>query len=169
MSASDAAPLEPLAPAQLTAYFALIEVGNLLQHAVDQQLREEGGLSYTQFQILAMLGKGAEGRERMTDIADQLVHSRSGLTYQVSQLADRGLVVKAASPEDERSVVVSLTEEGSALLDHVMRGHREVVRRLFLAPLSEGDVAQLGDVLSRVRDSIRADPPRSAAPRRKRG
>jgi DNA-binding MarR family transcriptional regulator len=163
------APIEPLAPSQLAAYFALIEVGSLLQHAVDQQLREEGGLSYTQFQILAVLGERAEGRERMTDVADRLVHSRSGLTYQISQLADRGLVVKAPSPEDERSVVVSLTEEGRAVLDHVMRGHVEVVRRLFLAPLSEEDVAQLGDVLGRMRDTLRADPPRSAAPRRKRG
>jgi DNA-binding MarR family transcriptional regulator len=166
---SDAAPLEPLAPPQLAAYFALIEVGSLLQHAVDQQLREEGGLSYTQFQILAVLGERVEGRERMTDVADRLVHSRSGLTYQITQLADRGLVVKAASPEDERSVIVSLTPEGRAVLDHVMRGHVEVVRRLVFTSLDEGDVAELGDILGRVRDTMRADPPRSAAPRRKRG
>ena len=165
----DSAAPEPLDPPQLAAYFALIEVGNLLQHAVDQQLREEGGLSYTQFQILAVLGERAEGRERMTDVADRLVHSRSGLTYQVAQLADRGLVVKAASPEDERSVVVSLTPEGRAVIDHVMRGHVEVVRRLLFAPLSGQDVAELGDILGRVRDTMRADPPRSAAPRRKRG
>ena len=165
----DSAAPEPLDPPQLAAYFALIEVGNLLQHAVDQQLREEGGLSYTQFQILAVLGERAEGRERMTDVADRLVHSRSGLTYQVAQLADRGLVVKAASPEDERSVVVSLTPEGRAVIDHVMRGHVEVVRRLLFAPLSGLVVAELGDILGRVRDTMRADPPRSAAPRRKRG
>jgi DNA-binding MarR family transcriptional regulator len=105
----------------------------------------------------------------MTDVADRLVHSRSGLTYQITQLADRGLVVKAASPEDERSVIVSLTPEGRALLDHVMRGHVEVVRRLVFTSLDEGDVAELGDILGRVRDTLRADPPRSAAPRRKRG
>ncbi|MFD0328219.1 hypothetical protein ACFQZC_08345 [Streptacidiphilus monticola] len=44
-------------PDQLAAYFAVMEVGNLLQHAVEQQLREEGGLSYIQFQILAALGR----------------------------------------------------------------------------------------------------------------
>ncbi len=161
------APLEPLAPSQLAAYFALIEVGSLLQHAVDQQLREEGGLSYTQFQILAVLGERAEGRERMTDVADRLVHSRSGLTYQVGQLADAGLVVKAPSPEDERSVVVSLTKEGRAVLDHVMRGHVEVVRRLFLAA-ERGTCCSAASSAAR-RDTLRADPPRSAAPRRKRG
>src|SRR4051812_16350071 len=70
--------------AQMAAYFALIEVGSLLQHAIDQQLRDSGGLSYTQFQILAALADAPAGRLRMTDIADRLVHSRSGLTYQIA-------------------------------------------------------------------------------------
>jgi DNA-binding MarR family transcriptional regulator len=158
----------PLAPGELAAYFALMEVGSLLQHAVDQQLRAEGGLSYIQFQILAVLGESAEGRQRMTDIADRLVHSRSGLTYQASQLAGMGLVTKASSPDDERSVIVSLTASGRSLLDRVMAGHIQVVQHLLLAPLSAEDVAELGVILGRVRAHMRTAPPRSAAPRRKR-
>jgi DNA-binding MarR family transcriptional regulator len=157
-----------LSPEQLAAYFALIEVGSLLQHNVDQQLREEGGLSYTQFQILAVLGEGADGRARMTDLADRLVHSRSGLTYQVTQLAEAGVLSKESSPEDERSVIVSLTPHGRDVLERVMAGHIQVVRRLLLEPLSDRDVAGLGDVLGRIRAHMRAVPPRSAAPRRKR-
>jgi DNA-binding MarR family transcriptional regulator len=162
---SDAAPLEP---GQLAAYFALMEVGSLLGHAVEQQLREEGGLSYIQFQILAVLGEDAEGRRRMTDVADRLVHSRSGLTYQVGQLAEIGLVAKAPSPDDERSVIVSITPAGRALLDRVLAGHVQVVRRLLFEPLSDRDVAELHDVLGRVRGHMRAAAPRSAAPRRKK-
>jgi DNA-binding MarR family transcriptional regulator len=157
----------PLPPEQLAAYFALMEVGSLLQHAVDRQLREDGGLSYIQFQILAVLGETAEGRRRMTDVADRLVHSRSGLTYQVAQLSEAGLVAKAPSPDDERSVVLSLTPAGRALLGRVMAGHVQVVQQL-LSPLSDQDVAVLGDVLGRVARHMRTIPPRSAAPRRKR-
>lgn len=162
---SDTAPLEP---GQLAAYFALMEVGSLLHHAVEQQLRKEGGLSYIQFQILAVLGETADGNRRMTDVADRLVHSRSGLTYQVTQLAEAGLVAKATSPEDERSVVLSLTPAGHALLGRVLPGHVEIVQRLLMAPLSDQDLAALTDVLGRVREHMRTVPPRSAAPRRKR-
>jgi DNA-binding MarR family transcriptional regulator len=158
-----------LDPEQLAAYFAVMEVGSLLQHAVEQQLRDEGGLSYIQFQILAVVGESAEDRQRMTDVADRLVHSRSGLTYQVAQLAERGLVAKESSPEDERSVVVALTPQGRELLNRVMAGHVEVVRGLFFTPLNDEDVTALGDVLGRVRDHMRTVPPRSAAPRRRRG
>src|ERR1700730_10058727 len=71
---------------QLAAYFALMEVGSLLHHAVEQQLRAEGDLSYVQFQILAGLNSAPGGQQRMTDIADRVVYSRSGLTYQAAQL-----------------------------------------------------------------------------------
>jgi DNA-binding MarR family transcriptional regulator len=157
----------PLDHEQLAAYFTLMEVSSLLQHAVDQQLRDEGGLSYTQFQILAVLGETPDGRQRMTDIADRLVHSRSGLTYQVAQLAKAGLVTRTPSSDDERSIIVTATEQGQAVLGRVMPGHVEVVQRLLMAPLDRADLTALRDVLGRVRAHMRTIPPRSAAPRRK--
>jgi len=51
----------PLNAEHLAAYFALMEVGSLLQHAVEQQLRTDGGLSYVQFQILARLHDAPAG------------------------------------------------------------------------------------------------------------
>jgi DNA-binding MarR family transcriptional regulator len=160
-------PTPPLDPEQLAAYFALMEVSSLLQHAVDQQLREDGGISYIQFQILATLGENPDGRQRMTDVADRLVHSRSGLTYQVAQLAKAGLVTRAPSDEDERAVIVAATAEGLALLGRVLPGHVELVQRLLLAPLTRPETALLAGVLGRVRAHMSALPPRSAAPRRR--
>jgi DNA-binding MarR family transcriptional regulator len=157
----------PLDPEQLAAYFVLMEVSSLLQHAVEQQLRDEGGLSYIQFQILAVLGETPDRQQRMTDIADRLVYSRSGLTYQVAQLAEAGLVSRTPSADDERSVIVTATPAGQALLGRVMSGHAELVQQLLLAPLSRRDIATLTDVLGRVREHMRTIPPRSAAPRRK--
>jgi DNA-binding MarR family transcriptional regulator len=159
----------PLDHEQLAAYFALMEVSSRLQHAVDQHLREEGGLSYTQFQILAVLGETPDGQQRMTDIADRLVHSRSGLTYQVAQLAKAGLVTRTPSSDDERSIMITATPQGRALLGRVMPGHVDVVQRLLLTPLARADITALGDVLGRVREHMRTIPPRSAAPRRKPG
>ncbi|UFU14297.1 MarR family transcriptional regulator [Curtobacterium sp. C1] len=160
-------PVPPLDPAELGAYFSLIEVSSLLRHTVEQQLKDAGGLSYVQFQLLATLGDAADGSLRMTDLADGVVYSRSGLTYQVGLLERDGLVVRAPSAEDERSVTVSLTDAGRALLGRVFPGHVEVLRQLFLDPLSREDVQALDDVLGRVKAHMRTVPPRSARPRRK--
>lgn len=154
--------------AQLGAYFALIEASSLLKHAVEQQLRDAGPLSYVQFQLLATLGDAPDGHLRMTDLADGVVYSRSGLTYQAQALEKLGLVTRAPAADDERSTTVALTDEGRAVLARVFPGHVAVLEDLFLAPLTRADVEALADILTRVRDHLRATPPRSAARRRGR-
>jgi DNA-binding MarR family transcriptional regulator len=157
-----------LDPTELGAYFALIEVSSLLRHAVEQQLRDVGDLSYVQFQLLARLGDSADGSHRMTDLADGVVYSRSGLTYQARTLEERGLITRAPSVEDERATTVTITDGGRALLEKVFPGHIAVLDELLLEPLERKDIDVLADVLGRVRDHMRDAPPRSAAPRRRK-
>ncbi|MEW2289301.1 MarR family transcriptional regulator [Streptomyces sp. NPDC047841] len=161
-------PSPSLDPVQLGAYFDLVEVTSLLKHAVEQQLRESGDISYVQFQLLARLGDSPTGSHRMTDLADGVVYSRSGLTYQVGLLEKEGLVVRAPSPDDERSITVTLTDAGRELLAKVLPGHVEVVGGLLFEPLSRDDVKALAALLAPVRDHMRSTPPRSATPRRRR-
>ncbi len=152
--------------AQLDAYFALMEAVSLLQHSVEQQLRAEGSISYVQFQLLARLA--ARGQLTMTELANGVVYSRSGLTYQADLLEKAGLITRGPSPDDDRATLVTITDSGLALLGRVMPGHIQVTRRLLLDPLSDADLRHLGDIMTRVRDHMRAQPPRSAAPRKRR-
>jgi DNA-binding MarR family transcriptional regulator len=145
-----------------------MEVSSILRHAVEHHLRTHGDLSYVQFQILAQLTTSPAGSLRMTELADGVVYSRSGLTYQAGLLESRGLIHRSPSPEDERGVGVTLTEPGRRLFERVLPGHIEVVSRLLLEPLSRADLHALTDLLTPVRDHMRATPPRSAAPRRSR-
>ena len=155
----------PLDAEQLGAYFALMEVSSLLQHAVEEHLRADGDLSWVQFQILARLTDAPDGKLRMTDLADGVVYSRSGLTYQAGLLEKRGLILRAPAPDDERSVIVTVTDAGRALVAQVLPGHIDAVRQLLFDPLRRRDVSTLSDVLGRVREHMRAAPPRSARPR----
>lgn len=154
---------------ELGAYFALIEVSSLLRHAVEQQLREAGDLSYVQFQLLARLGDSPAGSHRMTDLADGVVYSRSGLTYQAQVLDERGLVTRAPSADDERSTTVTITDAGRDVLSRVFPGHIAVLDELLYEPLARADVEALARILGAVRDHMRSAPPRSAAPRRRAG
>ncbi|MHC1559025.1 MarR family winged helix-turn-helix transcriptional regulator [Actinomycetospora sp. C-140] len=154
-------------PVQLGAYFALVEVSALLQHGIEQQLREDGDLTFVRFQVLMRLDQAPTGRHRMTDLADAIVYSRSGLTYQVGLLEKAGLVTRGPSPDDERSVVVTITDAGRALIARVLPGHEEVVSGLLFEPLSRDDARTLSGLLTPVRDHMRAAPPRSAASRRR--
>jgi DNA-binding MarR family transcriptional regulator len=143
-------------------------VTSLLRHALEQQLREAGDLSYVQFQVLATLGDSPAGSRRMTDLADGVVYSRSALTYQAGLLEKAGLVTRAPAPDDERGTMVTITDAGRARLAKVFPGHVEVVSHLLFEPLSRDDVNTLAGLLAPVRDHMRSAPPRSAAPRRRK-
>jgi DNA-binding MarR family transcriptional regulator len=155
----------PLDAEQLEVYFALMEVSSLLQHAVELQLRADGGLSWVQFQILAGLNDLPGGCQRMTDIADRVVYSRSGLTYQATQLEKEGLITRTPDVDDERSTNVAISDDGRALVRRVLPGHVAIVRETLLQHLKHRDTATLTNVLGKVRDRMRSAPPRSAAPR----
>lgn len=154
-----------LTPTQLRAYLSFTEVSALLRPSVERQLKDAGGLSYVQFQLLATLGDSPDGTLRMTDLADGVVYSRSGLTYQAQLLEQRGLVTRGPSPEDERSTVVSLTDAGREVLAVVFPGHIGTVHGLLFAPISDDDAADLARVLGRISEHLRANPPRSAGRR----
>jgi DNA-binding MarR family transcriptional regulator len=156
-----------LDPEELGAYFVLMEAVSLLQHHVEQQLRAEGGISYVQFQLLARLSS-AGGPLTMTELADGVVYSRSGLTYQAGLLEKAGLITRAPSSDDDRATLVTITADGRALVSRVLPGHVEVARRLLFDPLSGDDLQHLDGIMTRVRDHMRAQPPRSAAPRKQR-
>ena len=156
-----------LDPRELGAYFVLTEAVSLLQHQVERQLRAEGGLAYVQFELLARLAD-TSGPLTMTELADGVVYSRSGLTYQAGLLEKAGLITREPSPDDERATLVTITAAGLALVGRVLPGHVQVVRRLLFDPLTSDDVGDLGDIMTRVRDHMRAEPPRSAAPRKRR-
>jgi DNA-binding MarR family transcriptional regulator len=151
----------------MRTYFALTEAVSLLQYAVAQQLKAEGDLSYVQFEVLAKL-TDADRPLTMTELADGVVYSRSGLTHQAGLLEKAGLIVRETSTDDQRATVVTITKAGRARVAKVLPGHIEVVRNLLFDPLSGQDVRILGNIMSRARDHMRARPPRSAAPRKRR-
>ncbi|BBZ62192.1 MarR family winged helix-turn-helix transcriptional regulator [Mycolicibacterium monacense] len=157
---------EALGPAQLRTYFALTEAVSVLQYAVQEQLRAEGDLSYVQFEILAKL-VDADRPLTMTELADGVVYSRSGLTHQAGLLERARLITREPSAHDQRATLVLITEEGRARVAKVLPGHVEIVRELLFDSLSDDDVRTLGDIMSRTLGHMRARPPRSAKPRKR--
>lgn len=139
-----------LSDVELAAYFALRTAGDRLQRAVTQQLREHD-LTEVQFSVLANLAGLPDGIG-MTDLARALVVTKSGLTYQASQLEGRELVARGTIPGDERAVRIELTAKGAQLLGEVMPGHVTLVRQLFIDRIDPAQLGIVRDVLARVAD-----------------
>jgi len=66
------------------------------------------------------------------------------------------------------ATLVTITEAGRARVAQVLPDHIQVANALLFAPLSDQDLHALNDIMTRVRDHMRAQPPRSAATRKRR-
>jgi DNA-binding MarR family transcriptional regulator len=138
---------------ELRAYFALVTAGDLVQRAVSAQFSEHG-LTSLQFSVLAQLLDAPDGL-RMSDLAEVLVVSRSGLTYQVGQLEKAGLVERTASSADSRGVVALLTPAGRERVLETFPGHVDLVRKNFLDLLGPDEVSTVRASLEKVVERLR--------------
>lgn len=135
---------------EMRAWTSFLAAGALVDRLVDAQLKEAVGLSHPQYEILVRLAGAPDGELRMTELADTLLSSKSGLTYQVTQLEKAGLVERRSCPSDVRGVLAVLTEAGRHRLEQAAPGHVTLVRELLIDVLTPGQLATLADALGAV-------------------
>lgn len=144
-----------LDPSELRAWKSFLAASHLLEQEIERQLKADGELSHADFEILVTLREADDLRLRMTELARRAMVSKSRLTYQVTQLEQRGLVLRTPCPTDRRAVWAQLTPEGEERLAKVRPGHRSVVRRQLIDLLSPEELDVLGTALTRVADNLR--------------
>jgi DNA-binding MarR family transcriptional regulator len=147
-----------LDPAEMKAWLAFLEVSHLLERAIEQQLRQDAGLSHAQYEILSRLEAADGGALRMSELADVIVVSRSGLTYQITQLEKAGLVRREKCPSDERGILAILTPAGRDALARAAPGHLRVVRENLIDALTPAQREALAEGLSAARTRLRPSP-----------
>ncbi|MFJ1708252.1 MarR family winged helix-turn-helix transcriptional regulator [Kitasatospora sp. NPDC088346] len=141
---------------EMAAWRGFVAASNLVARHLERQLKEDAGLSHTQYEILVQLSAAPDGSLRMTDLADRLVTSKSGLTYQITQLEKAGLVFRRSCPSDVRGVFAEITDQGWQALRAAAPGHVAAVREVLIDVLTPDQLAALAETLGVVSDRLRA-------------
>ena len=81
---------------------------------------------------------------RMSELADSVLLSRSGLTRLVDRLERDGLLERERCESDARGLFAEITPEGRELFDAARRTHLDGVRELFLGHFSRDELRALG-------------------------
>ncbi len=143
---------------EMAAWMAYVAATHLLERRVEDQLKADSDLTHAQYEILAKLSQQPGGQLRMTELANRLIVSKSGLTYQIGQLERRGLVTRAACPSDERGVLAVLTEEGARCLERTAPGHVAVVRAFLIDRLTPEEVETMRQIMTKATAAMKAAP-----------
>ena len=102
----------------------------------------EHDLPLPSYDVLVQLSEAPGRRLRMTELADRVLLSRSGLTRLVDRLARDGLVERQACPDDARGTLAVLTDAGLERLRTAWPTHLRGVAA-HLGRLSPAEVEQL--------------------------
>lgn len=108
------------------------------------------GLQPGQFDVLATLRRAGNPHTLTPgELADSTMRSQAAMTNRLAGLEAKGLIERRTDPDNRRSVLVTLTDEGLSLVDRVVEGHMDNERAL-LAPLSRAEQARLAGLLEKL-------------------
>ncbi|GAB4336645.1 MAG: MarR family transcriptional regulator [Dehalococcoidia bacterium] len=117
---------------------------------LERELDRERGLPLTWYDVLVQLSEAEGGRLRMSDLAEAVLISRSGLTRLVDRMARAGLVERLPCPEDRRGTHVGLTQAGRAALDDASPVHLRGIQQHFARYLGDDEAEVLRAIFERI-------------------
>ncbi|MFF0157284.1 MarR family winged helix-turn-helix transcriptional regulator [Streptomyces sp. NPDC005263] len=136
------------------AWRTFVTASTLLNRVIDQQLRNDAGLSHVQYGILTRLAGAPDGSMRMLALAEALAVTKSGLTYQIVQMEKEGLVSRRACTTDDRGVIATVTPHGVELISRAAPGHADLVRELVIDVLTQQQLDVLADGFAEIQRRI---------------
>ena len=137
---------------EMEAWRALLTAHRRLVQRLDAELQATQHISASDYGVLVELSE-AGGQMRMTELADRILISPSGLTRRLDTLVDQGLVDRVRCTQDRRGSYAVLTDAGRARLVEAAPDHVEQVRRHFVALLDRDELRALAQALGKVAEN----------------
>ena len=124
-----------------------------LWDGLDSTLRREHGLPMSRFEPMAVVGR--LGTCRVLDVAKALAISVGGTSKLIDRIEKAGYCRRRNNPDDRRSSLIELTEEGRVLLERA-RKTVDAELELRLKPvLNQQNAEELMELLGKLRQASR--------------
>jgi DNA-binding MarR family transcriptional regulator len=138
-------------PSAAEVVATLIRAGQSIYDELDRGMQASFGVPESVLQCLAVID-GAKGPLTPSQIGERTFRSTATMTSLVDALEREGWARRIPNPDDRRSVLVEITDDGRALADRFLPGVRKV-ERLFVENLTEKERSTLMNVLAKVLDA----------------
>jgi DNA-binding MarR family transcriptional regulator len=141
-----------LSDAQMLAWRRFLRAHALVTRRLEGDLLTEQNLPLASYDVLVQLVEAPARRLRMSELAERVLLSRSGLTRLVDRLEREGLVRREACEDDARGLFTVLTDDGVARLRAATPTHLRGVAEHAVGRLDDSEAAQLSTLLDRMLD-----------------
>lgn len=132
------------------AWLELHQVSALLYGELSRRLEAEVDMTAAEHDVLWYLANTPDRRLTMSDLADRLMLTRSGMTRLIDRMEKRGWVSRETVPANRRSTYAVLTAAGTKAVRRSVGVVWKVRPGLFDDRLTDADVADLRRVLGKL-------------------
>ncbi|MEU8523599.1 MarR family winged helix-turn-helix transcriptional regulator [Streptomyces sp. NBC_01216] len=136
---------EAAMPTADSAFYGLVWAGTVLTDRVDRALVKAHDLPVSWFEVMLWLSSSPEPVPASV-LGNSTLLSRSQVSRVVDALGARGLVTRAPSARDARSVEISLTDAGREVFAEADATRRATLAPVFTELLDERDLESLAGV-----------------------
>jgi DNA-binding MarR family transcriptional regulator len=143
----------PSGDEKVQLFALLLETNARLSRSLGLELESTCDLPLAWFDVLLQLRKSPEGRLKMNQIADAIVHSTGGTTRLIDRLEVAGLVVRQNCPSDRRAIHVAITALGNERLDDALDVHLGYLDENLATRLTKVEREQLADLLTKLNET----------------
>jgi DNA-binding MarR family transcriptional regulator len=150
--------ITPLTPQEERAWRALARAVLVLPRVLDAEMLTSEGLNINEYNVLMNLSEAPDHSLRMSELANVVSLTVSGLTRVVERLSRAGLVERVRAESDGRGQVAVLTPAGLERLQQAWPSHLAAVRRHVMDHLGDVDLVTLAEALTEI-GSAEAGPP----------
>jgi len=140
---------------RLASWRSFLVAHSVVARRLDDELQAETGLSLFEYSALLQLAEADGRRKRMSELADGILLTRSGVTRLVDRLERDGLVERSPCSSDGRGAEAVLTDEGLKRLRSASRVHLRGIDRYYLARVSPEDQEVVGRAMDRITEGVR--------------
>ncbi|MEU6247169.1 MarR family transcriptional regulator [Glycomyces sp. NPDC047010] len=130
-----------------------------LPAALEAQMRRDAGIEQFEYMALSALSMAPERTMRISRLAKYTGSTLTRLSNVVGRLEGRGWVERRPDPNDGRSTLAVLTDQGWDKVVAAAPAHVAEVRRLIFDPLTPEQQRQLGQISDRILRAIDPDRP----------
>lgn len=135
---------------RLAVWRSFLRTHTHLLRQLEQDLQTHHKIAIASYDVLVQLAEAPGHRLRMSELADAVLLSRSGLTRLVDRLQREGLVERRPDPDDARGLFTVMTEKGRAALRDAAIVHLSGVNELVISRLDDDELAQLGALMAKL-------------------
>jgi DNA-binding MarR family transcriptional regulator len=128
---------------RLAVWRSFLRTHTHLLRQLEHQLQAHGKVALGNYDVLVQLAEAPDNKLRMSELAEAVLLSRSGLTRLVDRLQKDGLVARQPDPDDARGTYTVLTGKGRDTLRDASLVHLAGVADLVLTRLSDAELRQL--------------------------